>query len=104
MNDQNLADSFTKASAEMLESHQELSQELSDMRERMAIFENSLHINTNLTAANVQGTSEILDIFRSIKGGVKVLGWLGGFAKWATGLAAAFIAIYAFVQNLRGLK
>ena len=58
--------------------------------------------NTKLTTGIAEGTTELLDLFKSVKGGFKVMGWLGHFAKWIAGIAAAIAAIYAYVQSLRG--
>lgn len=60
--------------------------------------------NTTITTTIAEGTAEILGIFKSAKGGVQVLGWLGTFAKWAAGIVGLFVAIYAFVQNVRGQR
>ena len=47
-------------------------------------------------------TQELLDLFRAAKGGLKVMGWVGGLLKWTAAIAASCAAIYAFIQNLRG--
>ena len=70
---------------------------------RMTSVERGVQENTKLTSGIAEGTAELLDLFKSVKGGFKVMGWLGTFAKWLAGIAAAFAAIYAYVQNLKGL-
>ena len=69
---------------------------------RMTSVEKGVDKNTEITTGIADNTSELLDLFKSVKGGFKVMGWLGSFAKWFAGIAAAFAAIYAFVQNIKG--
>jgi DNA repair exonuclease SbcCD ATPase subunit len=45
---------------------------------------------------------EMSDVFETLKSGIKVLGWLGNFAKWVGGIVAAGAAIYTFYEKLRG--
>ena len=47
-------------------------------------------------------TQELLDLFRAARGGLKVMGWMGGLLKWTAALVASCAAIYAFIQNMRG--
>ena len=49
-------------------------------------------------------TTEVLDMFETLKEGIKVLGWIGGAAKWVGSIIALFAGLYALVQNLRGVK
>lgn len=69
---------------------------------RMSDVEKGVQDNTKITTGVANDTAEMLDIVKSVKGGFKVMGWLGTFAKWVAGIVAAFAAIYAFVQNIRG--
>ena len=69
---------------------------------RMTAVEKGVKENTTLTEGIAEGTTELLDLFKSVKGGFKVMGWIGQFAKWFAGIAAAGAAIYAYVQSLRG--
>lgn len=73
-----------------------------DRQQRLQSLEAAMSANAVATERLAGDTKELLDLFHSVKGGFKVMGWLGGFAKWVAGIAAAFAAIYAFVQNLRG--
>ena len=73
-----------------------------DNQQRLRALEVAMSANAVATERLTGDTQELLDLFRSVKGGFKVMGWLGGFAKWVAGIAAAFAAIYAFVQNIRG--
>ena len=50
---------------------------------------------TETLGENTAMTSELLDIFKAVKGGFKVLGWLGTAAKWVGGICAAIAAAYA---------
>lgn len=79
------------------------------MENRMGVVEDiavdlqvSVKENTKITTTIAEGTSEILSIFNSAKGGVKVLGWLGGAAKWVAAIATLFVGLYTFIQNFRG--
>ena len=67
------------------------------------ILKTAVENNTKLTAGIAGDTAELLDLFRSVKGGFKVLSWLGNFAKWVAAILAAFAAIYAFVHNIKGV-
>lgn len=58
--------------------------------------------NTKITASAASDTTELLDLFKSVKGGFKVMSWLGGFAKWVAAIGAMFAALYAFIQNIKG--
>ena len=49
---------------------------------RMDRIEDELRKNTAMTADSQSGIAELLGIFNSIKGGFKVLGWLGTAFKW----------------------
>lgn len=44
---------------------------------------------------NAETAQEVLDLFSTLKGGFRVLGWLGTFAKGLAGLAAAAAALWA---------
>lgn len=63
--------------------------------------EKAVEANTRITSGVAGDTTELLDLFRSVKGGFKVLSWLGNFAKWVAAILAAFAAIYAFVHNIK---
>lgn len=61
-----------------------------------------LEQNTIITNGIKLSMDEGIEILNALKGGLKVMGWLGKFAKWVAAIAAGFAAIYAFVQNIRG--
>ena len=69
---------------------------------RMTAVEKGVDKNTEITTSIAGDTAELLDLFKSVKGGFKVMAWLGSFAKWVAAILAAFAAIYAFVQNIKG--
>lgn len=54
--------------------------------------------NTRLTEEIRADTKEFLEVFKAVKGGFKVLGWIGAFLKWLSGLAIAIGAIYVAGQ------
>ncbi len=63
-------------------------------------------INTRMTAIeqtlgrNTDMTSELLDVISAVRGGFKVLGWLGTGAKWIGGIAAAATAIWVLIYMI----
>lgn len=74
---------------------------IGELRDRVGKLEIGLAENTAATkrieAASVKNeadTSEMLDMFRSAKGGFKVLGVLGSMIKWAAAVAASIAALY----------
>ena len=77
---------------------------LTALEGRMTNVESGVTENTIITTSISGDTTELLDLFKSVKGGFKVMGWLGQFAKWIAGVGAAFAAFYAIVQNIRGYK
>lgn len=104
MSDKHVDEGFAQAKSEMADAHAEINSELSHLRSRMEAVEAGIADNTKLTAENVQSTAEILSIFKSVKGGFVVMGWLGTFAKWVAGVVAIFAALYTFIENFKGLK
>lgn len=75
-----------------LDKHEMLSQ-------RIDKLEASMSENTTLTYGIKADTSEFLEVFRAVRGGFKVLGWLGNIAKWVAGLAAAIAGLYFAMQR-----
>jgi hypothetical protein len=82
----------------------DVTRRLSALEGRMTNVEQGVKENTTLTTGIAEGTAELLDLFKSVKGGFTVMGWIGQAAKWVASLLAVFAAIYAFVQNIRGMK
>lgn len=63
--------------------------------ERMTQLEHAVEVNTRTTNENSAeikamraDTAEMVEIFMAMKGGFKVLEWLGRLAKWAAAIAA----------------
>lgn len=83
-------------------SNAEVLRRFESLESRVGSVEKGVEKNTEITTSIAGNTSELLDLFKSVKGGFKVMGWLGSFAKWVAAILAAFAAIYAFVQNLKG--
>ena len=72
------------------------------LKTRVTAIEMALRTNTQITTTIGQDTSELLEMFRSLKGGFKVMGWLGSFAKWVAAIGTAIAALYALIQSARG--
>ena len=59
------------------------------IQEKYTELSGKIDTNTGLT-------QEIVDIFSALKGGIRVIGWVGNLAKWTSGVAVAVGAIYVF--------
>lgn len=68
-------------------------QKVSAAEMRMAALEKALGANTEITR-------EVRDLLDALKGGMKVLGWMGTGLKWLGAIAAAGMAIYTGVYML----
>lgn len=55
--------------------------------------------NTSLTARNKADTAEVLGILHAVKGGLKVVGWLGFAIKWTAAVATAGIVLYSAAKG-----
>lgn len=104
MNDSRLNAKFNQASEELFRSHTELSEEIQALRVRIVAIEASIEVNTKLTQTSTEGMTELLSIFRSFKGGFKVMSWFGGVIKWIAAVGAAAVVVYSLLQNFRGVK
>ena len=93
---------LAEASDKQDKAEYKLAEDLSVLQERIASVERSLLHNTHITNIISSDTSELLEIFRSVRGGFKVMGWLGVVAKWVAAMAAAVAGIYALIQSMRG--
>jgi hypothetical protein len=49
-----------------------------------------------------EDTGLLLEILDALKGGFKVIGWLGTFAKWVGGIIGAIVAVWGFVRAIKG--
>ena len=77
--------------AEILDGQNQATERAGRASERMGLIEGKLEENTNMTA-------ELLDIIQAVKGGFRVLGWLGIAGKWIGGIAAGIVAVYSMAQ------
>ena len=62
---------------------------------RMGSIEAELAKNTAATKEVADGVQEIIAFFSAMKGGLKVLGWLGKLAKPLTALVALGLALWS---------
>ena len=83
----------------------DLSGRMDRLEKKMIGFESQIAENTKLTLENTEitretkaDTGEFLEIFKAMRGGFKVLGWLGTAAKWTASLGAALIGLYYAVK------
>ena len=71
--------------------------------DRMDAIERALKANTEATLEGNRDAREVLEIFQAVKGGIKVLGWIGAMVKWLAPLAtlcfAAYSAFYAMTHG-----
>jgi hypothetical protein len=67
---------------------------------RMDCLETGLGANTALTQKISEDTTDLVEMFKALKGGLKVLGWFGTVAKWIGGIAVAVASVYAAWQAL----
>lgn len=68
--------------------------------ERMARIEAQLQQSTDTTIQNTQAikavherTDELVEVFTAMKGGFKVLGWMGQLFKWLAPIIGAYFAL-----------
>jgi hypothetical protein len=80
----------------------EVTSGLGELRDRVGRLEQGLAENTATTKRIESDTSEMLELFRSAKGGFKVLGHIGSVLKWAVGFAAAITTIWFTIKGGRG--
>lgn len=60
-----------------------------ELSSRVKVVEDKIDSNTQATLEGNRDAREILEIFQAVRGGLRVLGWLGTAAKWVAGIAAA---------------
>lgn len=49
-------------------------------------------------SANTAITVQVRDLLQTLRGGLRLLGWLGVAAKWIGGIAAAVTAVWALIH------
>jgi hypothetical protein len=84
----------------------EIDSNLGDLRERVGNLERGLSDNTATTRRiersalrNEADTAELLELFRSAKGGFKVLGFLASLLKLIVGICAPLAAIWISMKG-----
>jgi hypothetical protein len=73
----------------------QLHKEMEALRERVTNIE-------TLMASTSAATTELLAMFKSVKGGFAVMGWLAQQAKWIASLAAALAGVYMAFKEWKG--
>lgn len=72
------------------------------LEERMLIVENKLDRMPVVEAkldANNEMTKDIVELFRTMEAGVRVLGGIGRLAKWAAPIVALCVTIWSLLQG-----
>ena len=77
---------------------------LDAIESRMDALDLAMKGNTAATLEGNRDVRELLEIFQAVKGGFKVLGWLGTAAKWVAALVGAAGAVYAAWHTATGGK
>jgi hypothetical protein len=72
------------------------------LTQRMDRIEASVAENTRITQGIKADTAEFLEVFTAVRGGLKVLGWLGSVLKWGAGVGAALIGLYYAIKGGSG--
>jgi hypothetical protein len=68
---------------------------LASIEERLERGSDRMDSMQDELSANTAVTTEVRDLLTAGKGGLKVLGWFGVFAKWLGGIATAIAALWA---------
>lgn len=82
-------------------SDQEVTSGLGELRDRVGRLEKGLADNTAATARVEENTAEMVEMFRSAKGGFRVLGYIGQIVKWALAVGASAAAIWFTIKGGR---
>ena len=69
-------------------------------RERMETIERSLKDNTAATLEGNRDVREVLEMIATVKGGIRVLGWIGGLARWTAAIVGAVMALYGAIYAI----
>lgn len=68
--------------------------EVQDLRALVADLAGKMDAMQAAHQAQLADNAELLDIFRSVRGTLKVIGWLGKVGAWCLGLAAPAFGIW----------
>lgn len=80
----------------------EVTSGLGELRDRVGRLEKGLADNSAATARVEENTAEMVEMFRSAKGGFRVLAGIGSVLKWTAAVAASVLAIWISLKG--GLK
>lgn len=80
-------------------SDQEKEERIKKLEADYEILLAEVRANTKITSDIQCSIKELLDLFSTVKSGLKLAGYLGGFAKWITTIAVAIGAVYASYYN-----
>jgi TolA-binding protein len=94
-------ESILHAQPKSIETKEDIEERFRQLELRVNRLERGLHVNTVMTAETGKNTKQILEIFQTVSGGLKILGWLGVVAKWLAAILAAITAVYALIHNPR---
>jgi len=79
-----------------------LADEVTAVKLEQAQFRVELAENTQATKRIESNTAEMLDVFESWKGAMKVLNWIGKAAKpvgWIVGMGASIVAFWTAIKS-----
>lgn len=69
--------------------------EVAAIRQRQVELAEQMVFNTEVLDLIKKNTSDIVEVWKAIEGGVKVLGWIGVIAKWVSIVAGCVAAVSA---------
>lgn len=78
----------------MSPSVESISGSLDALEKRVEAIEVGVQENTKATLEGNRDVREVLEMFQTVKGGIKVLGWIGNVVRWVGYIAAAGLAVY----------
>lgn len=87
---------LAKQMAEIVLAHQEIVRRHNEDLIRVARIERTI----SETALALVGVKEVLGTVAALKGGLRVLGWLGSAAKWLASIGAAVVLVLAVLKYL----
>jgi ABC-type phosphate transport system auxiliary subunit len=100
--DDNFEQHFARELAEGDKRMNSLTDEVAAIKLEQAQFRLMLKENTDATVGIKADTAELLEVFQSFKGAMKVLEWIGKAAKplgWVIAMCAAFAAFWTSLKS-----
>jgi hypothetical protein len=73
---------------------------MSSMESNINELRGQISTNTLITTEGKGEIREVLDILRAVKGGLKVIGVLGGIVKWTAAVGGAVVALYSMWKGV----